>query len=104
MIVIILLIDLLTESFLGIVAVLQQEDTAKIATAQTVLTIVVMRMQEQDRMQSMLYWNVELQSLCQMLGACHVQCKVLRYGMVYSFTRLLTVISGYLSHSTICII
>ena len=96
MIVIILLIDLLTESFLGIVAVLQQEDTAKIATAQTVLTIVVMRMQEQDRMQSMLYWNVELQSLCQMLGACHVQCKVLRYGMVYSFTRLLTVLSGSL--------
>ena len=90
MIVIILLIDLLTESFLGIVAVLQQEDTAKIATAQTVLTIVVMRMQ------SMLYWNVELQSLCQMLGACHVQCKVLRYGMVYSFTRLLTVLSGSL--------
>jgi len=60
------------------VAVLQPEDTAKIATAQTVLTMVVMRMQEQDRMQSMLYWNVELRPLCQKLGAGHVQCKVLR--------------------------
>jgi hypothetical protein len=48
---------------LRIVSALKKADTALVAIAQTVATMLIMRMQ--DRMLSMLHWNGILQLLCQ---------------------------------------